>query len=188
MFCSLCFSQEQSNGLFALKIGSRLLRSGKGESGSEYCNEFINFPHKCQALQWSFNCYTVACSFNSWVLLSLFILVHSLSSACASLSNKQYTGTSRILETKFDPQNSTPQLLPTVPASLISFQLFSQCWTPVVATPRSFCGATPTGWAPTRYANSLTSTPNRRTLHLHSRAPTLWPASGSTSLHSRHHM
>jgi hypothetical protein len=38
-------------GLFALKILIGLLRSGKGESGSEYCNEFINFPHKCQELQ-----------------------------------------------------------------------------------------------------------------------------------------
>ena len=36
------------NGLFALNIVTELLSSGTGESGSECCNEFINFPHKCQ--------------------------------------------------------------------------------------------------------------------------------------------
>ena len=71
------------NGLFALNIFNDLLRSGKGESGSEFCNEFINSPHTCHKLQWSFNGHRVSCSLNSGVFLSLLLSAFLLSSACA---------------------------------------------------------------------------------------------------------
>ena len=54
-------------GLFALNIVTELLSSGTGESGSECCNEFINFPQKCQQLQCSFSCCSVTCSLNGGV-------------------------------------------------------------------------------------------------------------------------
>ena len=94
-----------------MNILIELLRSGKGESGSECCNEFINFPHKCQQLQRSFNCHRAASSLNSGVARLFYSsLFFYLPFVLDSLQQTIHLVCPIFRKPNFIPQNTTPQL------------------------------------------------------------------------------